>query len=117
MSSMSVLVPITDSSPPSPLCPLPPDSSFTSLRTTQAPSHEQPVDLPIGSNHLRSAFIEEVDDEDLPGLSTHPQLIGHATIQHFDDPILINIPGPTSPQVPSPIDDPHEDLGASNSDN
>src|SRR5882724_10373648 len=50
MSSMSVLVPITDSSPPSPLCPLLTDSSSTPLKTMQATSHEQPADLPVGFN-------------------------------------------------------------------
>src|SRR5882724_855270 len=45
-SSTSVLVLITDSLPPvmPPLCPLPLESSFTSLKTMQAMSHEQPVD-------------------------------------------------------------------------
>jgi len=66
-SSTSVPVPITD--PPLPvthcLCPLSPDPPPTALNTTQATSHEQPVDLPVESNHPRSAFIEEVDDEDL----------------------------------------------------
>src|SRR5882724_8722994 len=49
MSSTSVLVPITDRFPPvtSPLCPLTPDPSSTSLETTQAMSHKQPVDLHI----------------------------------------------------------------------
>src|SRR5882724_3627394 len=67
MSSMSVLVPITDRSlrVTSPLCPLPSDPSSTSLNTTQATSHEQPVDLPAGLGHPRSAFIEEVADEDI----------------------------------------------------
>jgi len=47
--------------------------------------HEQPVDLPTGSDCLRSAFIEEVDDEDLPVPSTGPQPISHATVQHVDN--------------------------------
>ena len=50
MSSTSVLVLITDRSLPvtSPLCPLPSDSCSISLKTMQATSHEQPVDLPVG---------------------------------------------------------------------
>src|SRR5882724_6988453 len=59
--------------------PLPPDPSSTPLDTTQAMSHEQPVGLTTGSNHPRSAFIEEVNDEDIPVPSSSPQLIGHAT--------------------------------------
>src|SRR5882724_8082211 len=69
-SSLSVPVPITD--PPHPvthrLCPLSSDPPSTALNTTQAMSHEQPVDLPVESDRPRSAFIEEVDDEDLPVL-------------------------------------------------
>jgi len=51
-SSTSVLVLITDIAPPvtSPVYPLPPDPASTPLDTTQAMSHKQPVDLPIGSN-------------------------------------------------------------------
>src|SRR5882724_1410040 len=79
-------------------------------------SHKQPVDLPIGSDHPQSAFIEEVDNKDHPVLSSGPQPLSHATVQHVDDPDFIDSPGPTSSQVPPPIDDPHEDLGASNSD-
>src|SRR5882724_12872850 len=51
MSSTSVPVPITD--PPLPvthrLCPLSPDPPSTALNTTQAMSHEQPLDLPVES--------------------------------------------------------------------
>src|SRR5882724_3914983 len=80
-SSTSVLVPITDRSPPvtPPLFPLPSDPSSTSLNTTQATSHEQPVDLPARLGRPRSALIEKVDDEDLPVPSTSPQPISHAT--------------------------------------
>jgi len=82
----------------------------------QAMSHEQPVDLPIGSDHPQSAFIEEVNDEDLPVPSSSPQLIGHATVQHVDDPEFIGSPGLTRSLVPLPTNDPHEDKGTSNSD-
>ena len=51
----------------------------------QATSHEQPVNLPAGLGRPQSAFIEEVDDEDLPVPSTGPQLIGNATVQHIDN--------------------------------
>jgi len=103
-SSMSVLVPLTDRSLPvtSPLCPLPSDPSSTSLNTTQATSHKQPVDLPAGSGHPRSAFIEEVDDEDLLVPSTSPQPIGHATVQHIDNPDIFDGPGLTSSSVHHP---------------
>jgi len=51
-SSMSVLVLITDGSPPvmSPPCPLSPQASSSPLKIMQAMSHEQPVDLPVGSD-------------------------------------------------------------------
>ena len=49
--------------------------------------------------------------------SSGPQPIGHATVQHIDDPGIIYSPGLTSSQVPPLTDDPHEDLCASNSDN
>src|SRR5882724_6635276 len=115
---MSVPVPITD--PPRlvthRLCPLSPDSPPTALNTTQAMSHEQPVDLPVESDRPRSAFIEEVDDEDLQVPSTGPQLIGDTTVQHIDDSDIFNGPGPTSSSAPPPIKDPHEDLGTSDSD-
>src|SRR5882724_11741449 len=91
-SSMSVLVPITDQPllVTSPLCQLPSDPSSTLLNTTQATSHEQPVDLPIKSGRPQSAFIEEVDDEDLPVPSTGPQPIGHATVQHINNPDIFD---------------------------
>ena len=47
--------------------------------------------------------------------SAGPQLISHATVQHVDDPDIINSPEPISSQVPPTIDDPHEDLGTSDS--
>src|SRR5882724_7421818 len=116
---MSVLVPITDIAPlvTSPVYPLPPDPSSTPVDTMQAMSHKQPVDLPVGSNRPQSAFIEEVDDEDIPVLSSSPQLISHATVQHINDPDIFDGHGPTSSSVPPPIEDPHRDLGASNSNN
>jgi len=57
------------------------------------------VDLPAGSNHLQSAFIEEVEDEDIPVLSSGPQPISHATVQHIDDPDIFEGPGPPSSSV------------------
>ena len=48
--------------------------------------------------------------------STGPQPIGHATVQHINDPGIFNGPGPTSSSVPPPIEDPHGDLGDSDSD-
>jgi len=74
------------------------------------------VDLPVKSDRPRSAFIEEVDDEDLPVPSTGPQLIGDATVQHIDDSDIFDGPGPTSSSAPPPIEDPPEDLGTSDSD-
>ena len=53
---LSVSVPVIDPSsygfPPvmSPLCPLSPDASSAPLKTMQAMSHKQPVDIPIGSD-------------------------------------------------------------------
>ena len=66
-SSTSVLVPITDGLHPvtSPPCHLSLPPSSAPLKTMQATCQEQPVDLPIGLDHLQSAFIEEVDDKDL----------------------------------------------------
>ena len=100
----------------SPLCPLPPDATSAPLKTTQATSNEQPVDLPIESDHPQSAFIEEVNNKDLSVPSSIPQPISHATVQHVKDPDIINSTLLTSSQVPPPTDDPHEDLGASDSD-
>jgi len=80
-------------------------------------SHEQPVDLPVGSKGPRSAFIKEVDDEDLPVPYSGPQLISHTAVQHVDDPDLFNSPGPTSSPVSPTIKNPHEDLGISDSNN
>ena len=59
----------------SPLCALPPDTSSAPLKTMQAMSHKQPVDLPIGLDH------GEVDDEDISVPSSGPQLISHVTIR------------------------------------
>src|SRR5882724_9499586 len=52
MLSTSVLALITDQMLPvtSHLCSLPADPPSTPLNTMQAMSHEQPVDLPMGSN-------------------------------------------------------------------
>src|SRR5882724_12910463 len=112
MLSMPVLVPITDIASPvtSSLYPLPPVPSSTPLDTMQATSHKQPVDLPTGSNRLRSAFIEEVNDEDISVPSSSPQPIGHTTVQHIDDSDIFDGPGLTSSLVPPPIKDPHGDL-------
>src|SRR5882672_5835913 len=65
-SSWPVTDPITpvESSVMSSLCHGSPDTTPAPLNTTQATSHEQPVDAPIRSERLQSAFIEEVDDED-----------------------------------------------------
>ena len=46
-------------------CPIPPNTASAPLKTTQAMSHKQPVDLPIELDHSQSAFIEEVNDKDL----------------------------------------------------
>src|SRR5882724_9169458 len=76
------------------------------LKTTQATSHEQPVALPVGSDRPRSAFIEEVDDEDLYVPSSGSPPIGRTILQHVDDPDVIDSPGPTQPRVPLPTDNP-----------
>src|SRR5882724_1722807 len=73
----SVSVPVLDSFPydlpsvMSPPCPLPPDTPSAPLKTTQATIHEQPVDLPIGLDHLQSTFIE-VNNKDLSVPSSGP---------------------------------------------
>src|SRR5467141_4400692 len=78
--------PVTDpiapvvSSVTSPLCHASPDTMPPPLKTTQATSHEQPVETPIGSEHLLSAFIEEVEDEDAFVKPLGPKPIGHTTI-------------------------------------
>src|SRR5882724_5922490 len=119
--SLSPPVPV-----PNPIAPRPSSvtspSCFTSsgtasvpLNTTQATSHEQPMALPVGSDCLRSAFIEEVDDEDLYVPSSGSPPIGHTILQHVDDPDVIDSPGPTQPRVPLPTDNPDEGLGAPDS--
>src|SRR5882724_1559271 len=115
--SAPLLDTITYGSPPvtSPLCPLSPDASSAPLKTMQAMSHKQPADLPIGSDHPQSTFIEEVEDKDLPVPPSGPPLISHATIQHVNDPDFIDDPGPARSQVPLPSDGPIEGLGAPNS--
>jgi len=79
-------------------------------------SHEQLVDLPIGLDCPQSAFIEEVDDEDLSVPLYGPPPIGHTTVQHVNDPDFIGNPGPARSQVPPPTNNPNEDLGTPNSD-
>src|SRR5882672_6874947 len=74
------------SSVTSPLCHASPDTISSPLKTTQATSHEQPVDTSIGSERPRSAFIEEVDDEDAFVKPLGPEPIGHTMVQHVDDP-------------------------------
>ena len=49
-------------------------------------------------------------------LSSGPQSVSHTIVQHVDNPDLFNIPGMTSLQVPPTIEDPHGELGISNSD-
>src|SRR5882672_6588869 len=63
-------------------------------------SHEQPVDTPIGSERPRSAFIEEVDDEDAFVLPLGPEPISQTTVQHIDDPDLVD--EPIAPGGPRP---------------
>src|SRR5882724_887287 len=88
--SVPVINPITYGSAPvmSHLCPLSPDAASAPLKTMQAMSHKQPVDLPIGS-----AFIEEVNDKDLSMPPSSPQLISHATVQHINNPDFTNSSG------------------------
>jgi len=74
------------------------------------------VVLPVGSDRPRSAFIEEVDDEDLYGLSSGSPPIGRTILQHVDDSDVIDSPGPTQPRVPLPTDNPDEGLGTPDSD-
>src|SRR5467141_3735391 len=101
-SSCPATDPITPvvSSVTSPLCHTPPDTTCPPLKTTQAMSHEQPVDTPTGSEHPRSAFIEEVDDEDTFVIPLGPEPIGHTMVQHIDDPDSIN--EPIAPGQPRP---------------
>src|SRR5467141_1589393 len=84
----------------SPLCHAPPDTSSAPLKTTQATSHEQPVDTPIGSERPRSAFIEEVDDEDAFVMPVNPEPIGHTMVQHVND--QDNVEEPFAPGRPRP---------------
>jgi len=81
----------------------------------QARSHKQPVDLPIRSDCLKSAFIEEVNNEDLFVPSSGPELISHTTVQHINIPDFVNSPEPARVPEPPLTDDLDEDLGASNS--
>ena len=53
--------------------------------------------LPVGSDHPRSAFIEEVDDKDLyVPLSGFPP-ISRTILQHVDDPDIVDSLGPVQP--------------------
>ena len=79
-------------------------------------SREQPVALPVGSDHPRSAFIEEVDDKDLHVPFLGFPLIGRTILQHVDNPDVIDSPGPAQPQVPLPTNNPDEGLGAPDPD-
>ena len=47
--------------------------------------------------------------------SSGPQLIGHTTVQHVDDPDFINSPEPSRVPVPPVTNDLNEDIGASDS--
>ena len=49
-------------------------------------------------------------------LSSGPPPISHTTVQHINDPDIIDSPRPIRSQAPPTIDDPHEDLGTSDSD-
>src|SRR5467141_1084275 len=101
-SSWPVTDPIApvESSVTSSLCHASPDTSSAPLKTTQATSHEQPVDTPIGSERPCSAFIEEVDDEDAFVMPVDPELIGRTTVQHVNDPD--NVEEPFTPGRPRP---------------
>src|SRR5467141_2572127 len=98
--------PVTDPTAPvassvmSPLCHASPDTTATPLKTTQATSHKRPVDTPIGSECPRSAFIEEVEDEDTFVKPLGPEPISHTTVQHVDDPDPFN--EPITPGQPCP---------------
>src|SRR5467141_4188724 len=98
--------PVTDPIAPveysvmSSLCHASPDTTPAPLKTTQATSHEQPVDTPIGSECPRSALIEEVDDEDAFVMPVDPEPIGHTTVQHVNDPD--NVEEPFAPGRPRP---------------
>jgi len=73
--------------------------------------------LPIGSDHPQSAFIEEVNDEDLYVLLLGPPPISHTILQHIGDPDIVDGPGPAQPQVPQPTNKFNEGLGTPDSDN
>jgi len=89
------------------------------LKTTQATSHEQPMALPIGSDHPQSAFIEEVDEEDLYIPLSGLSLIGGGPnhfLQHVDDQTFFGQPWPAHPQVPLPTNNFNEGLSTPDSD-
>src|SRR5467141_1534596 len=101
-SSWPVTDPIApvESSVMSSLCHASPDTMPAPLKTTQATSHEHPVDTPIGSECPCSAFIEEVDDEDAFVMPVDPEPIARTTVQHVNDPD--NVEEPFTPGRPRP---------------
>src|SRR5467141_2457490 len=125
------IAPVESSVTPS-LCHASPDTTPAPLKTTQATSHEKPVDIPIRSERPRSAFIEEVDDKDAFVKPLRPEPIGHSTVQHVDDsdpfdepsthdrpcpsatgkdPVDVLSPNPNDDNIP-PLGDPeHEFFG------
>jgi len=62
------------------------------------------------SECLWSAFIEEVDDEDLFVPPSSPQPIIHTTVQHVDDPNFINVPEPARTSAPLLTNNLDEDI-------
>jgi len=74
------------------------------------------VDVPIALEHPRSAFIEDVDDEDFSMLSAGPEPVGDATVQHVDDADCTTDPELSVPPVPRPSHDPDTDDISSDSD-
>src|SRR5882672_10926852 len=86
------------------------------LKTTQATSHEQPVETPIGSERPRSVFIEEVDDEDAFVKPLGPEPIRHTTVQHVDDPDPFEEPITPGQPCPSSMGNDLADILSPNSD-
>src|SRR5882724_7426220 len=115
------VTPVLSPSPPasvtSPPCFVSSGTASVPLNTTQALSCEQPMALPVGSDRLRSAFVEEVNNKDfhIPLLEFPP--IGRTILQHVDNPDVIDRPGPAQSQVPLPTGNPDEGLGAPNTNN
>src|SRR5882672_8080451 len=109
--------PVTDPTAPvvpsvtSPLCHASAETTSSPLKTTQATSHKQPVDTPIGSECPQSAFIEEVDNEDAFVKPLGPELTSHTTVQHVDDPDPVDEPiAPGRPHPCSTGNDPADVL-------